>query len=127
MIGRLDASELPSARIALSIPIVNAYVHPAVTAPVLASHPLDLQEFPDTADKLAHVGPPSINLETKLIGVDDASVEAGGDPVGLLLVRGPPVGKVIGLSSEAPKLEEDWIATGEQARVQTNGSFKILS
>ncbi|KDQ33577.1 hypothetical protein PLEOSDRAFT_1091549 [Pleurotus ostreatus PC15] len=125
--GRLDASELPSARIALSIPIVNAYVHPAVTAPVLASHPLDLQEFPDTADKSAHVGPPSINLETKLTGVDDASVEAGGDPVGLLLVRGPPVGKVVGLSSEAPKLEEDWIATGEQARVQTNGSFKILS
>ncbi|KAF9002020.1 acetyl-CoA synthetase [Cyathus striatus] len=131
--GLLEASKLTPSRIATSVPLVNAFTHPLVPGPVLASHPLDLQDFPvtDTDSSIAHVGPPSVNIEAKLISVDDASVENGADPVGDLLVRGPPVAKLVNVEDYVDIPSEDdkegWIATGEKARVQTNGSFKIIS
>jgi len=133
--GPLETEATTPARIALSIPIVNAHIHPAVAGPVLASHPLDLQTFPTTpstssnaADNFsftyqAPVGPPTINIEAKLAGVDDASVEAGGDPIGSLLVRGPSVGKL--LVDDATEDGEGWVETGERAKVLSNGTFKI--
>ncbi|KAG6886016.1 hypothetical protein C0993_006132 [Termitomyces sp. T159_Od127] len=129
--GCLDAAVVTPARIALSIPIVNAYTHPLVPGPVLASHPFDLQDLPTLKDSLvAHVGPPSVNVEVKLIGVDDAKVENGGDPTGNLLIRGPPVGKLlngddfVSIPSEDDK--EGWVATDAWVKVQSNGAFKIL-
>ncbi|KAG5354182.1 Long-chain-fatty-acid--CoA ligase 1 [Termitomyces sp. J132] len=129
---RLNAAVVTPARIALSIPIVNAYTHPLVPGPVLASHPFDLQDFPALKDALvAHVGPPGVNIEAKLIDVDDAKVEAGGDPTGNLLIRGPPVGKLlngdgfVSIPSEDDK--EGWTAMEVRAKVQSNGAFKILS
>ncbi|CAA7267615.1 unnamed protein product [Cyclocybe aegerita] len=106
--GNVENSALTPARIALSVPLVNAFTHPLSTAPVLASHPLDLQDFPSLSSVSsspssspqpppAHTGPPGVNVEVKLVGVDDEAVEAGGDPTGRLLVRGPPIGKVLGL------------------------------
>ena len=107
-LGPIELPSLAPMRIALSVPIVNAHTHPAVAGPVFASHPLDLQTFPvnDSEEKasgpaadafaftyLAAVGPPSVNIEAKLLGVDDAAIEAGGDPVGALHIRGPSVGK----------------------------------
>ncbi|KAJ8521003.1 hypothetical protein ONZ45_g2237 [Pleurotus djamor] len=130
--GPVDAALLSPAHIAFSVPIVNAFIHPSVAGPVLASHALDLQEFPSTADDnlaspVAHVGPPSINVEAKLVGVDDPTIEAGGDPVGRLLIKGPPVATVVPLEkSDALADEEGWVATEERAKVQTNGSFKVL-
>ena len=73
------------ARIAFSIPIVYAHTHPLVCGPVMASHPLDLQSFPGDPDPqvtMAHVGPPAPNVEVKLVGVLEASVEKGGDITG---------------------------------------------
>jgi len=51
----------------------------------MASHPLDLQSFPGDSEPhitVAHVGPPAPNVEVKLVGVLDTSVEKGGDPTG---------------------------------------------
>lgn len=95
---------------------------------MLASHALDLQDFPPMASDslpspIAHVGPPSINVEVKLVGLDDKLVENGADPVGSLLIRGPTIGK-----TEVAVAEEDgWVSTGARAKVQKNGSFKVLT
>ena len=117
---------------------MNAYTHPLVSGPVLASHALDLQAFPSeptTASKsaaenysctyVAPVGPPTINVECKLVGVDDITVEAGGDPVGTLLLRGPTVGLLLGADEQADG--EHWVATEERAKVLSNGTFKVVA
>ncbi|KAH9854063.1 acetyl-CoA synthetase-like protein [Lenzites betulinus] len=140
--GTLEAQALTPARIALSVPVINAHAHPLVAGPIFASHALDVQTFPTTnpgapsasaADAyaftyLAPVGPPSVNIEAKLADVDDTAVEAGADPVGLLQVRGPPVGRPLSLEEE-PEDEElrGWRATGERAKVASNGTFKIAA
>ncbi len=79
-------------RLAISVPLVHAHAHPAVAGPVFASHPQDFQVFPSVSGdrkneesrfaKNAHVGPPVLNVEVKLIGLDDTSVEGGAKPVG---------------------------------------------
>ncbi|KAH9056648.1 acetyl-CoA synthetase-like protein [Lactarius vividus] len=128
--GLVPAELLTPARVAFSVPLVIAHTHPLVSGPVLASHPHDLQTFAITLDQeAAHVGPPTVNIEVKLVGVDDGAVEKGGDPAGVLHVRGPIVGRVLTLSDspeedEAPKNDEPWVSTGDLARVQTNGVFK---
>ena len=123
--GHIAGELLTPARIALSIPIVNAFTHPLVAAPVLASHPLDLQDIP--ALKAAHTGPPGVNVEMKLTGVNDELVEAGGNPEGSLLVRGPPVGKQAGLEDyvHVAEAEEGWTAMETRASVLTNGAFVL--
>jgi hypothetical protein len=58
----------------------------------MASHPLDLQTFPSDADPhvtVTHVGPPAPNVEVKLVGVLDTSVEKGGDPTGDVCISDP--------------------------------------
>ena len=126
--GTVPARLLTPARVALSVPLVIAHTHPLVSAPILASHPHDMQTFALTSDKeLAHVGPPTINIEVKLVGVDDEAVEKGGDPAGVLHMRGPIVGQALTLTDDeenyAPKEDGPWVSTGDQARVQTNGVF----
>ena len=131
--GTVPASLLTPARIALSVPLVVAHTHPLVSAPILASHPHDVQTFIVTSDQdPAHVGPPTVNIEVKLVGVDDKAVERGDDPEGVLHVRGPIVGRVLPLAEstvgdEEPKIDEPWVSTGNRARVQTNGAFKAWS
>ncbi len=131
--GPVPAKLLTPARVAFSVPLVIAHTHPLVSGPVLASHPHDMQTFAITSDQEpAHVGPPTVNIEVKLLGVDDGAVEKGEDPAGVLHVRGPIVGRVLTLSDnpeedEAPKNDEPWVPTGDQARVQTNGVFKAWS
>ncbi|KZT28514.1 acetyl-CoA synthetase-like protein [Neolentinus lepideus HHB14362 ss-1] len=136
--GPLDASALPASRVALSIPIVNVHTNPLVPGPVLASHPLDLQSFPvpesggsDPYAQHYHCGPPSINVEAKLLGVKDEGVEAGGDPEGVLFVRGPSVGKELMFGEDSWEQvngdEEGWAATGVRARVASNGTFKVAA
>ncbi|KAI0262959.1 acetyl-CoA synthetase-like protein [Gloeopeniophorella convolvens] len=129
--GPVPASLLTPARIALSVPLVLAHAHPLVAAPVLASHPQDVQTFAAASEReIAHVGPPTVNVEVKLVGVRDDAVERGEDPEGVLHVRGPIVGRVLAVSDgseEAARAEEPWVSTGDRARVQTNGSFKAWS
>ena len=68
---------------------MNVHENPLVAGPVFFSHPLDFQSFQPNHDSatpqfegIHHVGPPSINVEVKLLGVNDSAVEAGADPVG---------------------------------------------
>lgn len=89
VVDSVGVDALSPARVALSVPIVNTHGHPLVAGPVFFSHPLDFQMFDRHSDpthpqfsEIAHVGPPSINLEAKLSGVDDAAVEGGANPVG---------------------------------------------
>ena len=127
--GTVPAKLLTPARVALSVPLVIAHTHPLVSAPILASHPHDMQTFAITSDQEhAHVGPPTVNIEVKLVGVDDGAVEKGEDPAGVLHMRGPIVGRLLTFSDipveeEAPKDDEPWVSTGNRARVQTNGVF----
>lgn len=110
----------------------------------MASHPLDVQTFPSDSEPhvtVTHVGPPAPNVEVKLVRVLDTSVEKGGDPTGevcvvnlylcvvlnmttQILVRGPSVASPLpALANPDP---EEWVPLHQKARVQTNGTFKIL-
>lgn len=133
--GLIEAKIMTPARVALSIPLVNSLTHPLVSGPVLASHAFDLQDFPAPSNgplsPVAHTGPPSVNIEAKLVGVDDDQVENGANPVGILVVRGPSIAKManiegyVDISSEGDG--DGWISTGVKAEVQPNGSFQVLS
>ncbi|KAJ7285654.1 acetyl-CoA synthetase [Mycena rebaudengoi] len=128
--GPLAAEVLTPARVTLSVPIINCYSHPLVAGPVLASHALDLQDLTTESSTTAHTGPPSINVEAKLVGVEDEPVENGADPVGILMVRGPSVGKLTSMEASYVSIpsgeDEGWIGTGMRATVQTNGAFHLL-
>ncbi|KDR73413.1 hypothetical protein GALMADRAFT_212330 [Galerina marginata CBS 339.88] len=143
--GHIDLETLTPARIALSVPLVNVFTHPLVAAPILASNPLDLQDLPSFSTgktgSMAHSGPPGVNVEVKLVGVNDEIVENGGDPIGDVLVRGPPVGKLVvnledyvdvprGTTSDSDadaEAADGWTATEAKARVQTNGAFQLIA
>ncbi|TFK42886.1 hypothetical protein BDQ12DRAFT_676954 [Crucibulum laeve] len=134
--GAIDAEKMTPSRIALSVPLVNTFIHPLVAGPVLASHAFDLQDFPAVTNDVlpspaAHCGPPSVNVEAKLVGVDDELVENGADPSGALLVRGPSVARLVSVEDYVdvqPEGDKDgWIIMGVRAKVQTNGSFQVLS
>jgi len=119
---------LPSARIALSIPIVNAHIEPMSTAPVFASHPFDLQHFPPpAAESSAHVGPPGPNIEVKLVAPDeDAQVdETRGDPRGKVFYRGPSVCELVPLHGNEP-VNGQWVDSGRIGVIHSNGTFNIL-
>jgi len=115
---------LTPARIALSVPLINAHIHASTSGPVLATHAFDVQSLPSANGEQAHVGAPSINVEVKLVGVDDAAIEKGHDPKGKLLVRGPPVG--VPLPDDANDEDEGWVQTGETAQAMTNGAFRVI-
>ncbi|KAH6918885.1 acetyl-CoA synthetase [Coprinopsis sp. MPI-PUGE-AT-0042] len=137
--GPFEADLMTPARIAYSVPIINVLSHPLVAGPVLASHAFDLQDFPSQksqsgASLSAHTGPPGVNVEVKLVGVDDDAVESGSDPVGVLFARGPPVAKVLNVeglegsyvdvSKTASNDEDDgWTGLGIRAKMQTNGAM----
>ncbi|OCB84357.1 hypothetical protein A7U60_g9037 [Sanghuangporus baumii] len=131
--GKLPISKdsLTPARLALSVPIVNAHEHPLVVGPVFFSHPLDFQEFPENSAGnpefagIAHVGPPSINIEVKIVGVDDAAVEKGADPIGEVVVRGPSVTLPLD-DDDKETAPGDWVSLGERGLAQTNGTFKVI-
>ncbi len=95
-----------------------------------------------------------LNQEVKLVSMNDEAVEAGADPRGLLMVRGPPVGKVVELGygtqvegddyvdvgagstilrpgvaatvEETGNGEAEWVKTDIEVRVLTNGSFVLV-
>jgi len=141
--GSLHDRLLIPARVAFSCHLVNALTHPAVVGPIFASNALDLQDFSAkkaSLDLLAHVGPPTVSIEAKLVDVDDTEVEAGGDPSGVLVVRGPPVGKQLSndeieSSSEYVTIragesgssdnDDGWTNLGIKISVQTNGTFRV--
>jgi long-chain acyl-CoA synthetase len=125
--GPLPNEALTPARISLSVPLINAHMHASTSGPIFATHAFDLQALPSAEGEQAHAGAPSVNVEVKLIGVDDATMERGNDPKGELLVRGPPVGTLLsGDANSTEREDQDWVQTEEIARVMTNGAFKVV-
>ncbi|OAX35006.1 acetyl-CoA synthetase-like protein [Rhizopogon vinicolor AM-OR11-026] len=125
--GPLPFDSLAPARIALSVPLINIHTHGSAAGPLFATHASDMQMLPSSSatPEPAHVGAPSINVEAKLVGVDDDVVEKGADPIGEILVRGPPVGSMLSAEGESGE-KNAWVQTGEKGRVMTNGAFKVL-
>ncbi|EJU05730.1 acetyl-CoA synthetase [Dacryopinax primogenitus] len=111
---------LRPSRLLLSVPVVNAFIHPLVCGPACATSPFDVQFFRTPS---AHYGAPTASLELKLNGVDDVAVERGEDPVGEMIVRGPSV--LTTTPVEIP-LIDGWLKTGEAAMVQSNGSILLI-
>ncbi|KZT59819.1 acetyl-CoA synthetase-like protein [Calocera cornea HHB12733] len=107
-------------RLLLSVPVVNALIHPLVCGPVCATSPFDVQFF---RTPTSHYGAPTAALELKLVGVDDIAVEQGDDPVGEILVRGPSILMTTPMKFER---EDGWLRTGEAAAVQANGSIVLI-
>lgn len=125
--GYTPADALTPTRIAFSIPFVNAVSSDLVCGPLFASYPHDLQIHPSSGSagefkNTAHVGAPTVSLEVKLVGVDDAVIEGGEDPVGEVCVRGPPAGTLLG---DANVSGEAWLHTGYCGKIQPNGCFKV--
>lgn len=126
--GYTPAETLTPARIAFSIPYVNAVSSDLVFGPLFASYPHDLQVHPSSKaggefEGVAHVGAPTVSLEVKLVGVDDAAIEEGRDPVGDVYVRGPPAGTLLG---DASSNGENWLPTRYRGKAQPNGCFKVV-
>lgn len=115
--GYVEKSLMDRARVLLSLPIVNSFSHPKVASHIFATHPMDLQSFIEHDHQ--HVGAPGINVEVKLLNVEDEKVEAGADPEGQLLVRGPSVGN-------GSQLENDWVNLGVKVQILKNGAFQVL-
>lgn len=97
LLDSVDSAAIVPARIALSVPIVNAYPNPLSTGPIFASHPLDMQVI-DTATKVLsesdesapikmHTGAPTCNIEVKLLKIDEKAVLGGADPDGEVSAR----------------------------------------
>lgn len=83
-VGPSNEADFPAARLALSVPLINAHIEPISTAPILATHPFDLQHFPaKEGQEMVHVGPPAANVEIKLMANTDEEVDHNiHDPVG---------------------------------------------
>ena len=127
-LGYTPAEILTPTRVAFSIPYVNAVGSDLVCGPLFASYPHDLQIHPsseggDEFENIAHVGAPTVSVEVKLVGVDDAAIEEGKDPAGEVYVRGPPAGLLLGKSNSSG---EEWLSTGYRGKVQPNGCFKVV-
>jgi long-chain acyl-CoA synthetase len=126
--GYTPVDTLTPTRIAFSIPYVNTLSSDLVCGPLFASYPHDLQIHPSPGangefEKIAHVGAPTVSLEAKLVGVDDAVIEEGKDPVGEVYVRGPPAGTLLG---EKNANGESWLPGGYYGIAQPNGCFKVI-
>jgi len=126
--GYTPVDTLTPTRIAFSIPYVNTVSSDLVCGPLFASYPHDLQIHPSPGgngefESIAHVGAPTVSLEAKLVGVDDAVIEEGKDPVGEVYVRGPPAGTLLG---ENNLNGESWLPAGYYGKAQPNGCFKVI-
>ncbi|KAG6376099.1 hypothetical protein JVT61DRAFT_2071 [Boletus reticuloceps] len=125
--GPLPDEALTPARISLSVPLINAHIHGSTSGPMFATHAFDLQCLPSAEGEQAHIGAPSVNVEVKLVGVDDAAIDRGNDPKGEIVVRGPPVGTSLSENANSMETEDQgWVQTGEIAQVMTNGAFKMV-
>lgn len=133
---------LDSLRSHLGCAVLNGYVPRltagAVTAPVSTTHAFDLQAFAEHEtggmQVPAHVGPPSVAAEIKLVQSQTAA-DAGftiagdrpqgheGDPMGEILVRGNIVARIADAEGDR---NEDWSVTGDLGAFRSNGTLVVL-
>ncbi|PWY96818.1 Six-hairpin glycosidase, partial [Testicularia cyperi] len=133
---------LDSLRAHLGCSVLNGYLPRsmimAATAPISATHTFDLQAFAQHEhggmQVPAHVGPPSVSVEIKLVQTQSAAEKgftiAGtkpdgyqGDPMGEIMVRGP----IVSASNDTTAADTDaWISTGDFAAFRSNGTLVVL-
>lgn len=129
---------LDSLRSHLGCAVLNAYLPKlaaaGATAPISVTHAFDLQAFAEHEtggmQVPAHVGPPSVAVEVKLVE-SKVAADAGftitgerprghaGDPMGEIVVRG----NIVARSTES---EEDWCSTGDLGAFRSNGTLVVL-
>lgn len=113
-----------------------------LTAPVASSHSYDVQAFQANnkiSEMPAHVGPPSVSIEIKLVkeGEDgeDAKTPHGwerfkgsGDVIGQVLVRGTTLTTSgAGEQGDAGNVEgQTWYSTGASGLFRSNGTLLLL-
>jgi len=81
-----------------------------------------MQQLDTNQAAMSHFGPPTCNIEVKLLGINEAAMETGSDPSGELCVRGPGVGDPIPMGVQ---LEDGWIDVGVETHVKANGTFVL--
>ncbi|WWC57626.1 uncharacterized protein I303_100158 [Kwoniella dejecticola CBS 10117] len=141
---------LASSHLLLSLPLTRLHPSAYSTGPVFVTHFYDLQspgvghllkevDMWDTSAGTAtghhgvngkekvHSGPPASNVEVLLRGdhVNAAYEDEGEDARaihGQIWIRGPSVLEMVDIKG---KNEDGWVDIGEQAKVQTNGTFII--
>ena len=150
---------LDQLRMHLGVPVMHAYVPQklsgaAVTAPVSTSNMYDLQAFApqlvddDSARCLpAHVGPPAVSLEIKLVDGTPAVTQhaaaiqrlrapingASDDPVGEIYVRGYSLTRGAaheergGAQRDSGTHMSEWLATGDVGTMRTNGTLVLVA
>ncbi|SPO27348.1 uncharacterized protein UTRI_10465 [Ustilago trichophora] len=138
---------LDSLRSHLGCAVLNAYLpklaDAAVTAPISATHAFDLQAFAqhETGGMQvpAHVGPPSVSAEIKLLQSKTAT-DAGftitgerqpghaGDPMGEIVVRGNIVARTTTTTTTTgtDDIDEEWVSTGDLGAFRSNGTLVVL-
>ncbi|EIW73123.1 hypothetical protein M231_06039 [Tremella mesenterica] len=131
------ADSLGMSHLLLSLPLTRLHPSFYATGPIFVSHFYDLQtpasslqrmvsKVEDAVEERAHVGPPATNIEVILKGEEvHLNREDGYALEGEVFVRGPSVLERIDPAS--PGTAEGWMDIGEKAKVQTNGTFVMMS
>ncbi|WFD33976.1 hypothetical protein MCUN1_000804 [Malassezia cuniculi] len=148
---------LDKLRVYLAVPVIHAYVPQtakagtvpvALTCPISASNVYDFQAFAAIGlgerELAAHVGPPSVSLEMKIV-TDTQVAEARAsvisrlradttsgtqdDTIGEIFVRGYSVASA-SIDTVTPSSRDfigsEWIATGDVGLVRTNGTIVVV-
>lgn len=125
-------------RAGFGVTLQKIYTHPVSAGPILASQPYDFQTL-QLPNATLHCGPPSVNVECKIVDVPEPSLSNNDAWKGKLLVRGPSIAVErhpddiphnSGPSSD-PKsnivASECFYDVAQIAHVLPNGTFRILS
>lgn len=118
-------------RAALGVPVQQVYAHPLVAGPILASMFNDFQSLGLSQEHL-HYGPPTTNVECKLVEVPEPAIINNDAVKGQLAVRGPTVAVQIKDAKSGKILEdemasEEFLLLNQEAQLLTNGTVKIFS
>lgn len=127
---------LDSLRSHLGCAVLNAYlpslsIGAALTGPISSTHAFDLQAFAEhehgPMQVPAHVGPPSVAVELKLVQTQ-AATDNGFTISGARLdgYQGDPMGEIVVQGYLAAGVNGDWVATGDFGAIRSNGTLVVL-
>ncbi|MBW0546151.1 hypothetical protein O181_085866 [Austropuccinia psidii MF-1] len=117
-------------RACISAPFQRVYSHPSAAGPVLANQPYDFQMLQPLRSHI-HCGPPSVNVECKVVNIPEPALINGDAWKGMLSIRGPSIGTE--LLHEAPQdssndkslIQGGFYQLTQLAQALPNGTIKI--
>ncbi|KAH9813760.1 hypothetical protein DFH28DRAFT_1169642 [Melampsora americana] len=118
-------------RAALGAQVQQVYAHPLVAGPILATMSSDFQSL-GLSQEYLHYGPPTINVECKLVDVPEPAIINNDAVKGQLAVKGPTVAFQIkdaktGKILEDQMTSEKFLMLDQEAQLLSNGTVKIFS